>query len=223
MAAETPTTLIYPIGHFRGPFYTDNVAVPDAYLVRVGATVASLPYLHFLTWSVSHGLIADPPPPPMTRDGLAERATEEGVADAPALISELVDAGLLHEVDLDGPAAEEFARRYRLSPLLLGLGNSGEDPLGFQIGLPGAPAVVVSPHIYNLWHSAPSTATLWDACEQMATENRALVAEVGPEGIAALFSEDPREILAGFLGSLHTLLASSAAYLDEVPTGVERV
>jgi hypothetical protein len=95
---------------------------------------------------------------------------------------------------------QEFAARYRLMPLLVGLGNTEESPDIYAIGLPGTPAAQVNAGSYELWQWSALAPTLWHTCE-----------------VRAKVTEDPvsaAELVADVLAEARPLLANSCAYLD---------
>ncbi|GAB3406520.1 hypothetical protein [Flindersiella endophytica] len=194
------TTLMFPIGHSLGTYHfegdsNDHVQqIRYVQQVRLGREIVELSSEEFAVWSIAHGLGEQPD----SDAGPWDRARMEGVfegstiKDAARVVDDLLGRGLLVEVDVDSPeAAAGFARRHRLLPLHLGLGNSARLRTMFVAGTKERPLVGMTPTLYEMWlwsHLAPN---LLAACE-----------EATPGG------------LIDVLAALHVLLAPSAACLD---------
>jgi hypothetical protein len=214
-AAEHMTTterydlqpLLVPIGHYVGAVYQDD-ARGVRRQVRRGATFHDLTDDQFAVWSAAHGTQE------AVQAGLAwqRRSVEQhpqvaGLAGASGLIDEMLDIGLLAEVTPGRDQALEFARSHRLVPLMLGLGNSTDDPDMLDIGFLNQPVLSVSYPIYDLWQWSTMDDSVWATCESAAD-----VAQ--REGYTNPDYVDPARLLTGLLRSLHALLVARAAYLD---------
>jgi hypothetical protein len=199
--------LLVPIGHYVGAVYRDGERGVRRQ-VRRGATFHDLTDDQFAIWSAAHGTQE------AVQAGVAwqRRSVEEhpqvaGLADASRLIDEMLDSGLLAEVAPGRDEVLEFARAYRLVPLMLGLGNSPDDPDMLDIGFLHQPVLSVSYPIYDLWQWSTVEDSVWSTCES-AADVAQRSGYTNPEHI------DPSRLLTGLLRSLHALLVARAAYLD---------
>ncbi len=199
--------LLLPIGHYVGALHRDGQpgARPQ---VRRGASFHELSDDQFAVWSAAHGApeaIEDEVA--WQRRSVAEHPQVAGVADVDLVVDELLQIGLLTEVSPDAEQALAFARSHRLVPLMLGLGNSTEEPDLFDIGFLHQPAVSTTHPIYDLWQWSTMEDSVWATCESAAD-----VAQ--RSGFTNPDHTDPARLLVGLLGALHALLLSRAAYLD---------
>jgi hypothetical protein len=199
--------LLVPIGHYVGAVYQDGARGVGRH-VRRGATFHDLTDDQFAIWSAAHGTQQ------AVQAGVAwqRRSVEEhpqvaGLADAGGLIDEMLDLGLLAEVAPARDQVMEFAGSYRLVPLMLGLGNSTDDPDMFDIGFLHQPVLSVSYPIYDLWQWSTVDDSMWATCESAADVARR-------SGYTNPAYVDPATLLGGLLRSLHALLVAGAAYLD---------
>jgi hypothetical protein len=201
MTSDPPPLQVYPVGQLI------RVRAPeDEFHVRVGAELQRLTSTDFSVWAMAHGP-ADHVPRPWTSAELAEQARTVGLADAPDRLARLQEAGL---VALAAPGTESgvaLAQRVRMVPLVLGLGNSAENPDAYSVGLPGRPLAVLSAAAYDLFEWATMETSLWRACQGAA----ATAARVGIEDPQA---SDPEALLAALLEDLHRLLTPNAVCLD---------
>lgn len=199
--------LLVPIGHYVGAFYQDGERGLRRQ-VRRGATFHELTDDQFAIWSAAHGtqeaVQADVA---WQRRSVEEHPQVAGLAGASGLIDEMLDIGLLAEVTPGWDQVLEFARSYRLVPLMLGLGNSTDDHGLFDIGFLHQPVLSVSYPIYDLWQWSTVDDSVWATCE-----NAADVAQ--RSGYTNPDYVDPARLLTGLLHSLHALLVAGAAYLD---------
>jgi hypothetical protein len=201
MTSDSPPLQVYPIGQL-----VRVRAAEDEFHVRVGAQLERLSSTDFGVWAMAHGP-ADHVPRPWTPDELATQAGRVGLPDAPDRLGRLVDRGL---VALAAPGTDTglaLGRRVRMVPLVLGLGNSAENPDAYAVGLPGRPLAVLSAAAYDLFEWATMETSLWRACEG-AAETAARV------GIDDPLASDPEALLASLLGDLHRLLTPNAVCLD---------
>ena len=188
---------IFPVGHYMGERHpTGN------HVVRVGLEHQTLEPDEFGVWVLSHGT-AEIGRGAWTVDDVLALAASAGLSRPEDAIDRLTAVGALVILSSD---PMRFAQRYRVQPLLVGLGNSEAEPDRYGLGLPGLPPMaVVDEPSYELWqwgHLAPS---LWHTCEV-----RAKVAT----GLGE--SASPAALLKNLLGDLRVLLVNSAAYLDVV-------
>jgi hypothetical protein len=199
--------LIFPIGHYTGVLYRS--VDPPAYhhTVMLGARVVQLSDPQFSVWLLARGPQASARGVAWTRSHVLVEATAAGVADPARVLAGLVAEGLLVETIPDTEHSVEFAESYRLVPLMLGLGNTAEEPWQQGIGFFGRPALTVRSVHYSLWEWSHVDGDLWTGCHAHAdTAIRAGITD--PEQTV------PERVLTDFLGALHPLLASGAACLD---------
>jgi hypothetical protein len=180
------------------------------HVVRVGWQVHRLPDgAPMDTWAGCQGTGGDPLlDAPWTRDAALAAAAENEVPDAARHLDQLIAQGLVVEVADDAQAAA-FATRHRLQPLLVGMGDSPEDPFE-TLGIPGlAPAARVRPRVGEVWEWVglwPSLAAAQQAFGEIARQ-----AGQDPAGTAGE--------LRFLLGAVQTLVGASAAYLDAAGGG----
>ncbi|MGH3715912.1 MAG: hypothetical protein ACRDT4_20995 [Micromonosporaceae bacterium] len=198
-------SLVFPIGHYMGAFHPKTGAPLKYRKVRVGVDVKQLPDdAHFTVWALAHGLPHQIGKVRWTRDAMREIA---GIATFDEVVDALVAQGLLAEIQPGQEAA--FARGHRLQPLMMGLGNSPDDPLRFSIGFLGVPpAVKVESFVFELWQWGRLGHHLMETAEMFAKVEQ----EVSGGGHHA--KSGPEQLLGEILEQLHVLLAHNAAYLD---------
>lgn len=217
MATDLDAALLFPVGHYMGPFHPERGAPSRHHIVRVGWDTPKLPDdTHFEVWAFTHGLPARIDHVPWTRRAVVRVAADAGVPDAEPILDALLELGVVVQVVPGTPGAVEFARRHRVHSLLVGLGNGPEDPFLDGIGLPGLPPLArVEPRVYELWQWAHLWPDLWSACQGFTEAAR----EAGtPDGV----EPDPERWLDFALGGLRTLIAHNAAYLDAARQPVPR-
>jgi hypothetical protein len=164
-------------------------------------------------WFAGHGGVANREDEGWSVSAATDALTRLGVHNAAAVIDELLTLGLLAAVDVAD--AGPFARRYRLAPLLLGLGNDPGVPASFAIGLPDRPMLVLARPMFAVWGRADAAADLWTACQEVADEQR--------QADDDRHLCNPSRILAEFLRSLHGLLQIGGGYLDNAQPRVEEL
>jgi hypothetical protein len=201
MTSDSPPLQVYPIGQLI------RVRAAEAeFHVRVGAQLRRLSSTDFSVWAMAHGP-ADHVPRPWTPAELDVQAEAVGVSDATDRLAQLHETGLIALAAPGTPTGVELARRVRMVPLVLGLGNSAESPDTYSVGLPGHPLAVLSAAAYDLFEWATMETSLWRACEGAA----ATAARVGIDDPQA---SDPEALLASLLTDLHRLLTPNAVCLD---------
>jgi hypothetical protein len=154
------TTLLFPIGHCLGAYYVGDGTDDHVQQVRLGREIVDLSDHEFDVWSLAHGFV---------EEFVEEFAAETAEAATPA-VDRLLGRGLLAKVDVDSPAAADFARRHRLLPLHIGLGESTAVSNVYAAGTTERPLVAMSSTLYDIWlwgHLAPN---LLVACEDQLTE-----------------------------------------------------
>ncbi|MCZ2838247.1 hypothetical protein [Modestobacter sp. VKM Ac-2985] len=201
MTSDSPALQVYPIGQLIGVR-----AVVDQFDVRVGAALHSLTSAEFGVWAMAHGP-ADHQPRPWTPDALAAQADAVGLPDCAQRLARLQEQGLVALAAPGTDSARDLARRVRMVPLVLGLGNSAGAPDAYAVGLPGRPLAVLSAAAYDLFEWAHMETSLWRACEGAA----ATAARVG---ITDPLATDPDALLTSLLEDLHRLLTPNAVHLD---------
>jgi hypothetical protein len=202
--------LVLPIGHLIGG--TDDQRTGEiAYRVRVGPDVVTLTTTQYVLWALTHSQSGRGPDERWGRNHVLTAAAVLNLEDDPTeVLDELIDDGLVAEIEPDSEDVNDFGGRYRLSPLMLGLGNSAEEPGQFQIGLPDLPLIKVSGLLYDLYawgHLYPDLTSAVRASVESLRDHP----ELQPGGPLPL---DPDELLDGVVQSLHILLAPNTAYLD---------
>lgn len=204
--------VVFPVGHYMGPFHPSRHAPAKHHIVRVGWETPKLPdEEHVDIWAMAHGLPDRVDTVRWTRQAIIDAAEEIGMSGAAAILDSLADLGLIAEVSLGTAQAREFAGSYRLQSLLIGLGNSPDDHILDGIGLAGLPPVVkVRPRVYEIWQWAHLWPSLWAACEGLAWVS----ADV--EGGQPDHS-DPEKVLDVMLEAVRTLISRNVAYLDVAP------
>jgi len=199
--------LLFPIGHCIGANYDQPASKDHFFQVRVGPDVIRLDDDQFAVWGLAHGVPDRPPDQPWTRQTVLTAARRAGIARAGQVLDSLVEDFVLFETTPGTDSAVDFARRHRLIPLMLGLGNTSEEPRLYSVGLVDLPVVSMSAMAYDLYEWAHLDSNLWLACQGAA----ATAARVGIEDALAT---DPLLMLDALLGTLHALLSPNAAYLD---------
>lgn len=200
--------LIFPIGHFVGAFHPKLGSQEHYQNVMLGTQVLRLTDQQLAVWLLARGVPESVGETPWTRAALEDAAGRSGVDEPAAVIRGLVSEGLLAETMPGTEHSIDFAESYRLVPLMLGLGNSPEEPWLQAIGFYDQPVLKVANEVYSLWEWAHVDNNLWAACHAYADTSRH-AGETDPQ------ETEPELILTGFLGSaLHALLAAGAAYLD---------
>ena len=194
-----PTRILIPIGHLLGSICYGDTPESIRYGVRVGSLDVDLSLPEFVVWSSAHGVPEVVREQPWTLAETRQAAEEAGVADGSEVAEHLLSTGLLREVELGTDDVKRFAAEHRVFPLLLGLGNTLEDPAGFRIGTSEDVASVVSLPVYVLWSRAHLEPSLLAACTPLAS------AELEPAGVAERF-----------LRVAHNVLAVNGMYFDTV-------
>jgi hypothetical protein len=151
-----------------------------------------------------------------TRQAIIDVADTAEMPNAAAILDTLADLGLIAEVRPGTEQAREFAGSYRLQSLMIGLGNSPEDPVLDGIGLAGIPPVVkVRPRVFEIWQWAHLWPSLWAACEGLAwVAGQAAQVEEADRPKEA----DPEALLDFVLEATRTLMWRNAVYLDVATT-----
>ncbi len=202
--------LIFPVGHYLGPFYPGAGAELRHHGVRIGTNLYRLDTDQELAvWGFAHGVAGQFGPPTRWTRAAVESA-HGGGAETAATLDRLLERELVVEVMPGTPDAAEFAGDVRLRALLMGTGHSAQHPGFYGIGpLPNETAVLVPAELFELWEWGPGFDDLWAACELFAAVNR----DAGATDASR--PAEPAAVLDALLPQLHVLLAAGAAYLDE--------
>ncbi len=191
------TTMLFPVGHYTGVL-PSAIGAPH-HVVRVGTKQHRLTEDDFRAWMLAHGPVEATADPWTWRRITAEASRLD---DTPEHLEGLEGRGLVLAVDADDPDLPEVARAYRLDPLLIGLGDTAEQPGYHRIGIPEVGVVaVLDPDSYELWEWAATTPSLWATCELRAI---------------AASDDDPRKAAGRVLHDLRTVVVHGCGYLDVV-------
>lgn len=200
-------TLLLPIGHCIGAYYD----VPDSsnhfFQVRIGPDVVRLTDEQFAVWGLAHGTSDRPTDQPWNQEATIAAAYSAGLTGVERVAAQLIADQVLVETTIGTESAVDFARRHRMLPLLLGLGNTAEEPRVYSVGLIGQPIVLMSSMIYDLFEWAHMDPDLWTACQGAAQTARRVE-------VADATATDPHHLLDALLGSMHTMLSPNAVCLD---------
>lgn len=207
--ADTAEPLIVPIGHYVGVHVPRGDTDSLFHVVRIGWEIYKLEDAgQFAVWALGHGL----PEPggddtaPWTRSALVGAARASGIPNASDALADLIARDLLIEVTPGTAEAVEFAQVCRTRSLLVGIGNTLEEPHRYAIGpSENAPAARVSGFAYELWKWGHACDSLWHACHVFAA--------AGDAGDAD--QSDPERVLTRCLAAIQVLIAGGAMYLDE--------
>jgi hypothetical protein len=218
---QSSPALLLPIGQFFGFFFPTPGSTEHLNNVRAGTHINNIDDQHFAIWGTMHGT-----PTPDQRTPWTRRSVRNIIANLPtnapsnpaasidpthidSLIDDLIAQKLAIEIVPGTDGAQLFARTHHLGVRMLGLGNDANQPWQYTIGFFDNPVIGVSRAVYSLWELAAYEATLWDACETLAREERDAGGDE-PE------LTDPSHVLTSFYGNLHQLLSVSVVYLDPV-------
>ncbi len=208
-SADDSGGVIFPVGHYMGPFFPSRDGPAKHHIVRVGWETPKLPdEEHLDIWALAHGLPALVDDVAWTRQAIIDAAADAEMPNAAEILDNLAELGLIVEVSPGTDQAREFAESFRLQSLLIGLGNSPDDPILDGIGLVGIPAVIkVRPRIFEIWQWAHLWPTIWAACEGLAYVS-AQGDNPSPD------TSTPEKVLDTVLEAMRTLISRNAAYLD---------
>ncbi len=214
--------LIVSIGHYLGPLHVPKAPTPSmrnardsapspnsdparVHQVRRGPNIDELPESQFIVWALAQGLADKLDGTRWTRAVVEQTVQQAGIDNAAEIVDQLLADEYLVEVDpADG---HDFALRYQLHPLMLGLGNSPEEPWLYGLGFGDQPVLKVSRAVYSLWEWAHLDGNLWDACETFSDVEQQAGGK-DPE------LTDPQRVLTGLLAGIHHLTSAAAAYVD---------
>ncbi len=207
MATDNPAKLLFPIGHCIGVFHNSAEPGDHSTQVRVGAAIHQLTDEQFAIWGLAHALPDRPLDEPWSRASVLTAARRAGIGRPDEVLESLLQDGLLAETPPVGDSAVDFARQYRMVPLMLGLGNTPEEPWIYSVGMVGMPIVQLSAMAYDLYEWAHMDPNLWLACEGAAATALRV-------GIDDALATDPVLTLEALLETLHIMLSHNAICLD---------
>jgi hypothetical protein len=119
--SQDTSSLVFPVGHYMGPFHPSRNGPAKHHIVRVGWETPKLPDEgHVDIWALAHGLPTREAVR-WTRRAIIEAADEAGMPDATAILDNLAGLGLIAEVT-PGPSRPTISPTpNRLQSLLIGL------------------------------------------------------------------------------------------------------
>ncbi|WP_432832789.1 hypothetical protein [Dactylosporangium sp. CA-092794] len=166
-------SLVFAVGHLLGPFYAGPGALPAYYRIRVGHEVVRLfSDEEFAAWNLARGLPDVAAGEGWTIGAMRSCATGLGLPDLGDEFAQLSAAGVVVESGPDPTV--EFARRYRLCPLGLGLGADADRPDMFGIGFLGRPVVDVDRLLYDAWQFLCGAPSLLDGSRTVSLQDEPL-------------------------------------------------
>ncbi|MEO3828007.1 hypothetical protein [Actinomadura sp. B10D3] len=177
-----------------------TVVEPTGHRLRIGLRAEKLSGEEAAIWRLAHGPADGTGSRPWTRTMLDEQARAGGHRAPDRLIDRLLERGALVEAAPGTADAAGFARRHRLRPLMVGFGNTAEQPSTFGVGYADQPAVELPHDLYLVWQWSIHS-DLWATCEQLAERDS---------------SDSINSVLTRVLDALHFLLAHHVVYLDRV-------
>ncbi len=207
MASPAAVPRLFPVGHCIGAYYDDPGSTSHTFRVRLGPDVIRLSSEQFAVWGLAHGVPDRPPDQPWDRHSVVAAGYAAGLRDPERAVADLTSQNALVEAVAGADSGFHFARQHRMLPLMLGLGNTADEPRVYAAGVIGQPIVLMSSTVYDLFAWAHLDTDLWSACQRAAES----AIQVQVNDVAAT---DPARLLDVLLGSLHTLLSPNAVCLD---------
>jgi len=207
--ADGPPTqpLIFAIGHYAGQLHDSVDPVAYHHTVMLGARALRLSDPQLAVWLLTRGPTGQPQSHAWTRRRVLAKANATGIPDPARVLAGLIAEGLVAETIPDTEHSVEFAESYRLVPLMLGLGNTAEEPWEHRLGFFDQPALAIAGVHCVLWEWSHLDGDLWTGCRTHA-DTAVQAGITDPEHTV------PERILTDFLAILHAVLASGAACLD---------
>jgi hypothetical protein len=210
------TRVIVPVGLSMGQDFADKDAgerPEGSWQVHLGAEAAYLTPEELRAWATAFSDVQRHADHTFTRDHLERllRQGGDGTADPAPVVKGLLDRRLLLEYDPADADWESLFGRLRLLPLVQGMGNTPERPTQYELGIAGEPILSVTANVYGLWSYSFTSATLWDACAELA---QGVDEDLDP-------GEEPLGYTAAGVGAeigaaLPLLVATGCAFLDPV-------
>lgn len=209
--------VIVPVGMMLGEYFrpgADGGANPEHWHISVGGYAEYLDAQEVKVWAAA---MLDPEKQARlegTRDSLVttvRQATDGAIINPDAVIDGLLKRGLLTEFDPVDGDLEQFARRHRLFPLGVGMGNTRDDPLVYRIAVGNQARIGVNGDVYALWSNTLYFPNLWESCQRFAKEMNAYAQP--RERVAELETET---VIRGLSANIPLLVSSECAFLDPV-------
>ena len=188
---------LLPLGRSLGP--REDGVTHD---VLAGRVVHALDPVGWLVWSLSHGLPGAAAP--WTVADLELQTTAAGLPDTPAVLTDLLDRGLVTAVE---PDDAELLTRVRATVQLLALGNSAAEPEVWTLGTPEVPLV----HLDRVTFDAVTSAHRFP---HLAAAVAWAAGAAGRAGLPAAAGSDAAVLAARVRDALPLLLAVGAVHLE---------
>lgn len=201
--------VLLPVGQRLGELHPGPGRGTSGLLVHPGPAAVLLDGDAGDVWDLAHGLTTHVLQVPWDRAQLAAVLLDRRPADLDRTVADLLDRGLLVEVDPQDAGA--FLARHRWYSALTGLGHQPRDG-GWTgaLGFPGAPPVrEVAPRVYEFWSLAPEFGSLQGAVDFLA-------AAAADDPDAPAEETDPAALAAAVVDWLHDLLCVGAGWLEVV-------
>lgn len=210
--AEQDSALLLPIGRYLGVVYpkpggTDDETAEHHHVVSLGPEIHQLTDAQFQLWAHAHGQPDQLTERIWTAEAALESAAKAGVERPYEQLRTLTRAQLVIEVNANLEDIVYFGYEHQLFPLMLGLGNTAENPTSYAAGFINRPMVGMNSIVYDVFGWAQLDNNLWDACQNSAEAARRA-------GRTAPVETNAEQILVVTMRSLHPMLASAAGYLD---------
>jgi hypothetical protein len=201
--------LVFPMGHYLGASFPRGATEPDFHLLRIGWNIYKLDNDEELgVWALAHGM----PAPggaqtgPWTRRSMEAMARSMGIRNFESRTDDLLARDLIVEVAPGSEEAIDFAFSCRTRSLLVGDGNTVDDPLHYGItASEDVPPIKVDAFTFEVWKWGHGCDSVWHTCHILAAAG-------DPEEPDQV---DPERVLDRCLAAIQMLLANGAVYLDE--------
>lgn len=205
-----PSPFLFPLGQDLGPLFADpDSPTPQRYDIRIGDGVFMLEAPEYQLWWLAHGT------PELVkqhngwdREQVAAYSAHYRIADAPAMIDQLIADRVFAQVELEIEAVTEFAQAHRVFPLHRSLGNTAADPLTYRLGSSEQTSVDVDVDIFQLWAFGHQSESLHQAAVTLAAqraENENMPDELVPTA---------EELCQDFVLALPRMIAAQVVYVD---------
>ncbi|MQA03531.1 MAG: hypothetical protein GEV07_12700 [Streptosporangiales bacterium] len=209
--------VIVPVGMMLGEYFRvdgQHSSSPEFWHVSVGGYAEQLNADEVKVWASA---MVEPERQAKlegTRELLLDtvRKATKGVISRPGkIVDELIERGLLIEFDPVEGDVETIARKHRLFPLGVGMGNSGDDPLMYRIAVGSEPRIGVNGDVYALWSNSLYYLNLWQSCQQFAKEMNQYVTPGGD-----MEELDAESVMRELAVNIPLLVSAECAFLDPV-------
>ncbi|WP_163511240.1 hypothetical protein [Fodinicola acaciae] len=190
------TEYLFPVGFPLGqafPLDSETSTTAPVAGVRVADVFHELSPGEYLIWLSAFSR--------HTAASLVGVSRDRGIEDAPIVIDALLGLGLLTTVNNDDDLLPKKLASLRLVAIGIGLGNSRGSVGDWTIGDSDLnPRAVVNIDVYSVWCQSYRR-TIWDACEQIAQDDR----------------QGPLSVAQNLVDNLPVLLGAACAFLDQAP------